>query len=215
LNRAREQARSVQCMSNLRQLGVAWQMYLKDYPRGTIPSDMSYKVGSGVRWYQYLDGTEVMASVYLPTGSVYRCPKMNAGTYGIFHPQAYDPVRVDATTPEFSFFGLRLTKDTMDRPTDFAILFDTTSSTTPNKLGDGALGWWTDRYANDPGVWMAHKNSANALFADFHVEGCNPGKLMTLSNYNYTESQRTPKRTRSGVSYYRTQDFKPVYQQLP
>jgi prepilin-type processing-associated H-X9-DG protein len=171
-----------------------------------------------VRWYNFLDGSEVSPEAYVKPGSaIFYCPKMkatNPGTYGMYHPQAYEPVRFSVPmgpTSTGTFSGMHLVKGKMRRPTDFVTLFDTTSNGT--NYGTGAVGWWTDRYATDANVWLAHKNTANGLFADFHVEGSNPGRLATISNYNYGESQRVPKMTRGGVCYYTTQDFKIVYQQ--
>jgi prepilin-type processing-associated H-X9-DG protein/prepilin-type N-terminal cleavage/methylation domain-containing protein len=225
LSRAREQARAIVCMSNLRQLGVALQMYMKDQG-AVLPQDITYSSqvtsSNGIYWYQFLDQSEPEINLpkYVTTKKVLSCPKMfpadNAGTYGMIHGHGSDPRDILMTMPayaKFSFRGTRMLK--IDRPTDFALLFDTTSNLSSFKLGQGSPGWFADRYLNDPNVWLAHGNTANALFADLHVEGCNPGRLAVLANYNNAESSRVPKRTRYGISYYRKQNFEPVYQQTP
>src|SRR3954471_15126498 len=51
LTRVRMQAISVKCMSNLRQIGTATQMYLGDY-RGQYPCDASY-LGNDMRFMDW------------------------------------------------------------------------------------------------------------------------------------------------------------------
>jgi prepilin-type N-terminal cleavage/methylation domain-containing protein/prepilin-type processing-associated H-X9-DG protein len=43
LGKARKQSRTIQCMSNLRQLGMAWQMYVSEYKQKSFPYRSSYE----------------------------------------------------------------------------------------------------------------------------------------------------------------------------
>ncbi|HEY2587837.1 MAG TPA: DUF1559 domain-containing protein [Tepidisphaeraceae bacterium] len=56
LNRARAQARSIQCLSNLRQLGLAWGMYTSEF-KGELPNYTWYtKSQPDIAWYGYWIG---------------------------------------------------------------------------------------------------------------------------------------------------------------
>ena len=59
LNAARQQASKIQCMSNLRQLGIAMTMYLSDnkqtYPQPFQDSDLPNSVQGQAMWFNALD----------------------------------------------------------------------------------------------------------------------------------------------------------------
>lgn len=193
MQRAREKAKAVQCLSNLKQLAIGFQMYAQDFDN-VIPSDvLYYSASDGLRWYELLNGAR--ANPYLKSPRIYYCPMNNPadpGTYGILHPQNYDPVRLN---------GLALNLKKAKRVTDFLILLDTSSTSKPRT---GALGWWPDRYATDPAIWFAHRSTANGLFADWHAEGCTPGRLSSSSNYNYNVGAGK----KTGISYWRDYNMK-------
>jgi len=70
LGRARGAARDAACLSNLRQLGLAWTMYMDDFDRFPWGSDGEYEKKlrwgwGGVHWYGYENGDP-----YSPDGLV-------------------------------------------------------------------------------------------------------------------------------------------------
>ncbi len=204
LRKVREQALSVQCLSNLRQVGLGLQMYALNH-RNVIPSDTLYESPTkGVHWYEFLDGTE--GKIYLADKDVYHCPKMKVeypGHYGILHPQAYDPIRLA---------GLALRLSVIRWPSDYALVFDT-SSGAGYDYDIGAIGWWTDRwFGGKSGIWMAHpKDRANGLFADGHAESCDAGRLLRTSNYNYSDGAGK----KPGISWWKNTAGDVVHTALP
>ncbi len=226
LRKARDQAMAVQCMSNLRQIGMGLTMYASAN-KNLIPQDIMYIFQppdftdqDGVTWIDLLVGNDLSNTgkdgdrlPYVVGRKVFVCPKMNPlnpGTYGMYHSQAYDPVLVDKKFPAYNpeFRGTRLSK--VKRFSDFALVFDTSRSMAHDR-DTGSGSWWTDRYANNPNVWMAHNERANGLFADGHVEACDGGRLMSVSNYNWTQGGGKV----SGIAVWKTTKFKIVINALP
>jgi prepilin-type processing-associated H-X9-DG protein len=99
LGRARESGRAIQCMNNLRQLQVAWQLYANDYDGRLVPNgdgSTSGKVPENPSWAggwmdlaQFpvnldnfdtrllIDPTHLHGAIlgnYVPTAAVFRCP---------------------------------------------------------------------------------------------------------------------------------------------
>src|SRR5690554_2912318 len=68
LKRAREQAKSVQCLSNLRQIGIGLQMYASENNMYIPQDEMTYKrpASKGLTWYMFLDGTDFSQFNTLP-----------------------------------------------------------------------------------------------------------------------------------------------------
>ena len=225
LRKVREQALGVQCLSNLRQIGAGLQFYSMTY-KGMVPADISYVYRTptntdGVTWYMFLDGTEQPLETYVKTKKVFYCPKnypLNPGTYGMLHPHTYEPPH-NITVP--SFDGFKLVK--IDRSTDFGLVFDTSVTNVPSVSGGklfaketGASAWRADRLYTGPrgaeGIWMAHPSGANGLFADFHVEVCDAGRLNHSSNYNYSDGNSGKKK---GISRWKNQEVNPAGGPLP
>jgi len=225
LRKAREQALGVQCLSNLRQIGMGLQFYSLAY-KGLIPCDMSYVYRSatntdGVSWYEFLDGTEQPKEVYVKTKKVFYCPKNwpeNPGHYGMLHPHTYEPNWDFVVT---SFEGFKTVK--IRRPTDFALVFDTSTTDVPKVSGGkviaretGTSAWRADRLYVGPngveGIWMAHPAGANGLFVDGHAETCNAGRLIRTSNFNYLDGNSGKK---PGISRWKDQQLKAVTATLP
>jgi prepilin-type N-terminal cleavage/methylation domain-containing protein/prepilin-type processing-associated H-X9-DG protein len=205
LRKAREQALSVQCLSNLRQIGIGWQMYANDN-RNVIPSDILYlSATDGIRWFEFLNGSRNWTT-YIGNDDVFYCPKMNPsnpGHYGILHPQNYDPIRLP---------GLALRLSVAKPASDYALMFDTSSDSGAN-TEVGALGWWTDRwFGGKSGIWMAHpKDRANGLFADWHVESCDAGRLLRTANYNYSDGGGKKR----GITWWKNSNFEITHGTLP
>ena len=61
--RAREKAKQASCQSNLKQVGLAWLMYLQDYDEKLLPA---YMTGMG-QWPQHL-------YPYMKSWQIYQCP---------------------------------------------------------------------------------------------------------------------------------------------
>ena len=227
MHRARETAKTAVCLGNLRQIGLGLGLYAGDFGN-VIPQDIMYvrrppdfTDSDGLFWYWFLDGTDLehnsspprkLPGGYVPTVEVFHCPKMNPanpGKYGMYHSQASDPVLMQESWPvNPAFRGTRLMK--VERSGDFALVFDTSKS-----IGDdydtGAAGWWSDRYATNPGVWMAHPDAANGVFVDGHAESCTAGRLVNTSNYNWLDGAGK----KTGISWWKNYQVEIVHGTLP
>jgi prepilin-type N-terminal cleavage/methylation domain-containing protein/prepilin-type processing-associated H-X9-DG protein len=226
LGKAREAARSVKCLSNLRQCGLGLAMYA-NANRQLVPEDFIYGSGgssTNFAWYQFIDGSNAsVGTTYLPNRDALVCPSTeptaNDGVprtgrlrsvYGMLHPHIYEPkaYHIDVT----AFAGFKL--GSIPRPSDFVLLADTSYNDTL-RVRYGSAAWRSDRLYNETvnigtngigksGIWMAHlKNRANVLFADFHAESADPGRLTTTSNFNYLDGTGT----KTGISWWKDTTF--------
>lgn len=204
VQKVREQATTISCMGNLRQLALGIEGYSLDYHL-VIPVETSYiDSGNGISWYTFLDGdrdkTFQNKKRYIPSASsnssVLTCPKLRGGTYAMIHPQhTTGTYFFSSSSPGWqTFYGVRL--GTLQKPSDFALVFDSITLPWSGALPtSGAADWATDRilggYISDGGLWLAHTNRANGIFADFHVESCDTGRLEATWNDNYNGGNQT------------------------
>lgn len=96
LARSKESARAVVCVNNLKQLGLAWQMYPLDHNEWLTPNNPANLWGPdgkwlpswayGDIWYSKSDGTnvtylrEALLGTYLQTHEIFRCPSDRSET---------------------------------------------------------------------------------------------------------------------------------------
>ncbi len=224
LQKARSHARAVQCMSNLRQVGLALNMYANDN-RLAIAHRMSSFNGDSHVWYQFLTGGSVSGIVYLPgpddwkeySNTVYRCPEMEYpglyapsawihSTYGMRGKGVNDPVLSSISVPGTTMYAIHLNR--IRETTTYPLVFDTSAMDDyryqlggrdwdPESISRGGGGPWVNQAT---GVWLVHAGKANGLFADFHVEPCDGVQLQRTSVYNRYTS------TRSGIRQWK--DFR-------
>lgn len=186
----------------------------------------------GALWYEVLLGKTggtnymqiTMQGTTLPP--VFYCPKNGAargrfGAYGMYslydwqipYVRAYfrlqQPVPIPATGYH-AFAGFRLVR--FNSVSDHLLIADTsiTQGEHPNfDVDQGSWQWYANGAANNGntgngGIWQAHANRANGLFADYHVEACDKGRLLGASNFN---GNTTPTSRQTGVSWFKSQNF--------
>lgn len=170
VQRARQSALSVTCLSNLRQIGLAVQLYAGDHD-GALP----WSVRSGHSWcsspdpshsplsgYLGYDGME--PEVFRSPGSrlVYRCPANPAR-----HPDHYVAnASLMAYQPTHSDPSLNQAKNLydLDRPSTLILIAD--------RNPEALLGGPVFSYGSFPArLGEVHRGRLNALFADLHVSG--------------------------------------------
>jgi prepilin-type processing-associated H-X9-DG protein len=212
LRRAREQAVTVECLSNLRQVGILMLQYANE-DQGAVPEGFPQGELAGGSWGQdpwYDFYTSAEYAPLLPSGML-RCPYTQAGTYGVpWNPDctpfsSYKGAGEFATfaygTPygnnSYVFAGVKLI-DLQDC-TDFVLAMDTltTGNTTSSPLINITGGFYFVTCQSWSGgqitaAWLAHPvNTANTVFADGHAETCDEGRLRTVNNYNlYTSNNQ-------------------------
>lgn len=189
--KVREQSLTVACMGQMHQVALAVQNYATDY-RFIVPVSSNYQnSGNGISWYTFYNGkkdkTFKMPRMYVDSASL-KCPKLKSGAYCSLHPQhTTGNYFITASSPGWSaFWGVRL--HAFNRASDFVLIADSISLASSSTTGfAGSDEWFTDRGAT-AGIWLAHNNRANAIFADMHVESCDTDRLLNTSNDNYNGS---------------------------
>jgi prepilin-type processing-associated H-X9-DG protein/prepilin-type N-terminal cleavage/methylation domain-containing protein len=212
LSKAKAKSRSIACISNLRQLQVAWALYVQEN-NDSLPPNISRKAASGFdqvningSWVvgnAQLDtnATNIQSGVlynYLGNPGVYLCPaddssvKNNPGlartrTYSI---QLWHNADVISGTSvddaDNSHFNLRKYSRIVNPGPSAALVFVDEHELS---IDDGvfAIGDWY-AFPNNPPFWGAyptyrHNNGANVTFADGHAE-YHPWKYhRTLTSY--------------------------------
>jgi prepilin-type N-terminal cleavage/methylation domain-containing protein/prepilin-type processing-associated H-X9-DG protein len=228
LQKARQQAMAVRCLAQMRELGIAVQRYANDYKYVVPQPDVfSYPdvggIGTNTRlWTEFYTGG--IAAKYISNTKHMQCPGRDsnqAGQYGMLKPHSSDPARYLVTGIQTStgangeFWGIRLLRT--KTPSDYLLIADTSSNTgTPtvaNRPPDaGSYIWEVDRFtsssiANRRGLWACHLNKVNAVFADFHAEACDKGRLLGSSNFNPRTPVVAGRKAGRGVTHWKNQNF--------
>ncbi len=219
LNRARKHAMSVQCLSNLRQIGMVVASYANDNRYAIPQATITMSVGADQRWYQIYQGL-FGGQVYLSNPNILVCPRMSQtrpGTYGMYQtffdnePAFFKDIIV-ATTPQTVFYGLRLPK--IMRTADFILVADSSMSDGRQPTFDvdqGSPLWHSNNKwsggANAMALWAAHMNRVNGLFADGHAESCDAGRLLGAANWNGNKNPPRPSNRTTGITYWKNEDF--------
>ncbi len=178
--RAREQARKASCASNLRQLGMATQLYVQDYDGHYF----QHWFLSPIFWFGRLDGSTTPATVHRQEGLLYPymrnfqlalCPSFsgrtvyaNGATGGYGYNVAY-------LTTGFGQAGIN--EATLDRPANCAVFADSGSYNASRGVVEETLSIWPPSSTitfNFAVVHFRHNGAANVVFADGHVRAHQP-----------------------------------------
>jgi len=177
---AREQAKSVICGNNMRQLGIYNMLYAEEYA-GSYPAHPGYQNGEGWLWWlPFLSGWESGPSAY----QCMQCPTMyKYGWYDDYMPGAANPgdyrggtrigpyYNYDQMVPTYwelgfgrnmNIWGVRLKRNAWPFPERTGLMAEC-----------GSLYWWNtlDSYGT-PGPWYADRHiagEARIVFMDLHV----------------------------------------------
>lgn len=180
LSNAKGKAKSIQCLNNLKQIGIATLTYAHD-SSGLVPINVP------------LDATLTWASLLVTNQNlkpleVLLCP-------------SYPPLRF---TNWFRTFGVRLDPPTncikgsfgeflqveaVASPVDYVHLADTTSR---GRQGIGSQQFYCFRAASENEIHGRHKQRANGFFLDGHVESCARSRLETLGLTALFEADTIP-----------------------
>ncbi|MCP5518338.1 MAG: type II secretion system protein [Verrucomicrobiales bacterium] len=180
LSRAKAKAKQVQCLNNLRQIGVATLIYLDDSD-GLI--QINAPLDPGVTWASLLSTNQDLGPREL-----FLCPSYPPHVFSNWY-RTYG-VRMDPPTNyvrgDFDEF---LKADAVPRPLDYLHVADTTSR---GRLGIGAQQFYSFRVSSEYEVHGRHGPVANGLFLDGHVEGCNRSRLEGLGITGLFEVDTVP-----------------------
>ncbi len=171
--KAREKARQATCLSNLKQIGLALNMYMSDYDQ-TCPYQGSPDVGPwndasyGLNWAYELQP-------YIKNLGVYSCP--SAGTpYGTGFGTNLNCYAANGEIL-LSSSGGAVTEGSMTKPAD-TIAFRCIGSQT----NDSPLRpyWWKGSVYSSSYYWdyvFAHSNGENLAFCDGHAKWMSSGAI--------------------------------------
>lgn len=200
LGPAREKAHQTQCMSNLHQLGTAFELYADDYNEtwpspGGLPGDYNY-------WSQSGDGGLESYVKQSGVGSVWCCPNLKHWK-GRFKARTYtmnsylrDPYDVEYPTSINILKGIKLKR--IKEPGNTVLLFEGNPlsskyiDTTYYYIYRCANWSWVkgyydqNIYADNPGdPW--HNTVNNYLYCDGHTKARQPGTRTQAQLSTYDE----------------------------
>jgi prepilin-type N-terminal cleavage/methylation domain-containing protein/prepilin-type processing-associated H-X9-DG protein len=167
LNQARDKAKSVKCVNNLKQIGLAFAQYGDDY-NGWFMNTNNYNY----TWSLYLRKKELRNSVtglgYISNDMLFHCPMTSEATNGSYQDNTTYGVRYVNTllrgciTPSSTVLAIDSSEPGNGMPTPSFRLVN----------GNGGTS-----YGNP---WMLHSDRANTLFFDFHVAAVSANELPSV-----------------------------------
>jgi type II secretory pathway pseudopilin PulG len=171
LNKARESARTVACLSNLRQLGLAFRMYAGEHHDYLPPYVYGYAIQpQRLPWFE-----NIAKYMGLSDGQYFgynygKCPSYREGpwsimTYGVYYPTVF---AFDAPEegPSITFDGsakLSRVPSTVLLAADVENWYGGTSSTILNPDAHGGGLWMFDRDTDDDGVFDSAYEEIRAI----------------------------------------------------
>jgi prepilin-type N-terminal cleavage/methylation domain-containing protein/prepilin-type processing-associated H-X9-DG protein len=200
LRRAKEQANRVACMSNMKQLGIAFQMYTGDF-KGYFPAPgANVRAEDWIHWQptrKVEDGAIVKYLGKRFNAGVYRCPSDDVST----HPTTWGPRYEYSFTINFNMTGydwnnkpiaprVPVKANNIKQSSTKILLIDESSET----IDDGT--WAPQHNLTDFRNVLANRHDkraetstdrnagkGNALMADFHAEFIE--RKLTLEQRHY------------------------------
>ena len=176
---AREKARSTSCLSNLKQVGIGWFMYIQDYDE-TIPEG----------WSSYSGGFHNLVQPYMKNYQIVDCPSAKAKDWSY----TYNDI--------LNYKSLAV----IDRPAQTAVEFDSTQT---NWCGPGGTcysasstfwGWWKPQLWADAGANFWDDTQVNPHAQLLTTEGTDS------LDVDPTDTATTINNDRTGMPRYRHTD---------
>ena len=168
LGKAREQARNTACLSNLRQFGISWTLYIDDF-NGSTPENGWFGWGGCDTGKPGFDTTSLPSRSlynYLPQGAkqLFKCPNDDNGALGSC---MFDSYGTSYTTNQWLVnysvapYGFHANFQAQKQPNKHILMGDTTMYSTQ-------IGSWPGYAGNF--TWHARgRLASNLLFLDMHV----------------------------------------------
>jgi prepilin-type N-terminal cleavage/methylation domain-containing protein/prepilin-type processing-associated H-X9-DG protein len=172
---AREKARSVSCLSNLRQIGTATMMYLQDYDEVFMAAQHEEDTTADpfYPWYGPLQS-------YIKNQGVFRCPSLNDTPTNWVHPfyaTSWDQIRSDYLIN--GFFAHETPVAAVGTPAEQIIISE-------RHAGIGAIDYHP--WGEDGGAWERGYIDGSGISADHTTaDPRNIGRHQLGSNYVFMD----------------------------
>jgi len=169
LNKARDKAKAVNCVNNLKSIGQSFHMYANDYQDMIV---IYYSQGDNKKW-----GDIFVDMKYLPKDSVtkMRCNSLvsSSTSFSFFYGMINGASGEKINRPRFQIITSSLVKQSPQNvvtPSRFPLVSDSVQ-TTLNPLNHSYYIYWTGKrdYDATRKIHLRHSMSGNTLAADGHV----------------------------------------------
>ncbi len=151
--RAREKARQASCLSNVKQLGIAWLAYVQDYDERAAYTYTNSAGGSGplITWYMYL-------TPYIKNTQIYKCPS-DSDPYASICSYGYNGRITNGTSlAQFVY------------PAQTGVLVDCQRQIGTTYGGSNSWEFFVDSFHCSRFISLRHNEGANIVFADGHAK---------------------------------------------
>ncbi len=201
---AREAARKTQCLSNTRQLGSAYMMYLQDNDERFPPHVTERTAPTPSRADAALHSYRFKLMPYVKNDGVFKCPSAPAWPapgpgqwfstdYGNNHNEANLPTAQQTSwyrsNPDFGFNEGTSLAD-LDRPAEFILIGDAGRSDGSASRGGLYPQPWAFSVTTQSRLLARHQGGANIAYADGHSRWTRPER--TWRSYNDNDWRRHP-----------------------
>jgi prepilin-type N-terminal cleavage/methylation domain-containing protein/prepilin-type processing-associated H-X9-DG protein len=186
MNIAKTKARTAACLSNLKQFGVAFDLYAGDHNDGVLPNEDGQNVPLGKTWVEGWEGLQgpdctnllylqsSLVGPYLGAPSVWRCPASKDPTSGMPRVRTVSLncfMGSPTNVPGVACYR-RLGQITRPSPSDALVFVDERIDT----INDGSFAMQWDFYPNQPATWVlrdkpavVHNGGCIFTYADGHA----------------------------------------------
>ncbi len=185
--RAREKARQATCTSNLKQIGLAFAMYVQDYDERNPQNDMGNSTGnytgSDVTPYKFGWGGWISNALrpYDKNQAIFQCPSRNSGWFG---DPWYGGQAVSYCYNYVTWYGQKLA--VVQAPADALMMWESDNPWADCWYEDTGCGWrvrdWA-YYVAKNGAVCWHNGKGNYLYGDGHVKASEWGAMKWQNLY--------------------------------
>ncbi|MEA3400335.1 MAG: DUF1559 domain-containing protein [Armatimonadota bacterium] len=173
--RAREKARQTACLSNMKQLMLAFHMYCQDYDELT-PLNMDYTTPEISRWYNTL-------TPYIKNDDILRCPSQPNLVRGYSQPYQWGYYHL--TGSNHNVYGGGIPLSMIKHPAELMAFGEITEIGTSNHGCLTLLGT-SAPWGYDTAAFGRHNDGMNAGMADGHAKWYSEAHLK--GTWSYTEN---------------------------
>lgn len=180
--KAREKARQISCLSNMKQIGMAIEMYPQDYDEYEVPQDNYYYTSDpNFGWW-----TELLYP-YIKNDDVFKCPSNPNANQPNYPPSWSIPptywisYATNRRIIDCLSCGPAVNEAVIQEPSSKIVISESQAS----QIDDIGSPWWIE--SENPNYWQwfgfaGHMGRMNCTFADGHAKSFTPVATITPLN---------------------------------